>query len=84
MQLRQAQQEWESTLAQSIDALEGLHRNLVTAILDTLEAKTPFAETIRSLRPNYENTTAQIFDWLRSCNRTSGEWVRSFLDRAGP
>ncbi len=83
MNLRENQHQLESTLAQSIDSAESLHRMAAAGIFEQLGQIAPLAGVVQGIRPVYENGAAQVFELGRRLNRSAGELARAVLDRVG-
>lgn len=83
MNLRDMQQQAENSINQSLDSLEGLHRMAANSAFEQLAQITPVASLAQSLRPLYDNGTAQMIDFGRTVNRSAGDLARAVLDRIG-
>lgn len=83
MNIRETQQKIESSIADSLDSVESLHRLSANTIFEQVAEIAPISAMVQNLRPFYENGAAQVFEAGRSLNRTAGDLTRTLLDRMG-
>jgi len=83
MNLRESQQQLESTVAQTIDSAESMHRMATTGLFEQLSQVAPISGVVQRIQPAYETVAAQVFEIGRTLNRSAGELARGLLDRVG-
>jgi hypothetical protein len=83
MNIREAQQQLEDSIAQAIESAEGLHRLSASSVFEQLAQVAPVSAIVQNIRPAYENGAGQVFDLCKALNRSGGDAVRMLLDRAG-